>query len=246
MRLALLISLIFSLLAGPLRAAEVTVFAAASLKTALEEVAAGWEAATGHDLRLSFAGSSVLARQIAQGAPADLFLSANGDWMDWLEEQGAVDAAQRRDLLGNRLVLIGPAGAEAIAPDALVGDLGRGRLAMALVDAVPAGIYGKAALVHFGQWDGLQRQIVQSDNVRAAQALVAIGAAQAGIVYATDAAAEPRVAVRATYPEHSHPPIRYPVATTAQAAPEAAEFLAHLTGPAAAAIFTRHGFKVLP
>lgn len=238
----------FCLLPLAASAGQITVFAAASLKTALEEVATGWQAETGHRAVLSFAGSSALARQIEAGAPADLFLSANRDWMDRLEELGLLRPGSRGDLLGNQLVLVGPAGTASQPLDStLVGALNGGRLAMALVDAVPAGIYGKAALIHLGLWDLLEPHVAQADNVRAALALVAMGEAPLGIVYATDATAEPRVGVAAEFPADSHPPITYPVAILAESrAAEAQGFLDYLNGPVAKAVFLRHGFTDPP
>lgn len=241
---------LFGLLFVPLAASagQITVFAAASLKTALEEVAAGWEADTGHRAVLSFAGSSALARQIEAGAPADLYLSANTAWMDHLEEQGLLKEGSRGDLLGNQLVLIGPAGTAPLPLDeGLVGALDGGRLAMALVDAVPAGIYGKAALIYLDLWDDLEPHVAQADNVRAALALVAMGEAPLGIVYATDARAEPRVGVVAAFPSESHAPITYPAAILAESdAAEAQDFLTYLNGPVAKAVFLRHGFTEPP
>lgn len=230
------------LLAGPARSDQVTVFAAASLKTALDEAAAGFEAETGHEVALSFAGSSVLARQIGLGAPANLFVSANEDWMDSLAAQGHVVPASRRDLLSNRLVLVGPVGRK---PAEIAPALARttGRVAMALVDAVPAGIYGKAALTDMGLWSVVEPRVAQTDNVRAALALVATGAVPLGIVYATDALAEPQVSVIATFPEDSHPPIRYPAALIAGRDTQAArDLLTYLSEPEAQAVFARHGF----
>ena len=245
--LALTLGLVF---AGAALADEITVFAAASLKNALEEVAHGFERETGHTVRISLAGSSALARQIELGAPADLFISANEAWMDRLQERGRIAATTRSDLLANRLVLIAhgaDAAPVALTPGAdLAGRLGNGRLAMALVDAVPAGIYGKAALTRLGLWEGLAPHVAQADNVRAALALVALGEAPLGIVYATDAQAEPRVSIVAAFPEDSHPPIRYPVAiVTGHERPETLAFLDHLHGPTAAAIFAAQGFTVL-
>lgn len=234
-------------LARPAAAETLTVFAAASLKSALDTVAQGFEAARDDEVRLSYGASSVMARQVQVGAPADVVILANRDWMDLLERRGAVDAETRVDLLTNRLVLVA-AGTDA-APVTLDDDsdlparLGEGRLAMALVDAVPAGIYGRAALEHFGMWDRVAPRVAQADNVRAALALVAGGAAPFGIVYATDAAAEPRVSVVATFPEDSHPPIVYPAAATARGQPELAQaFLAWLRGPEARAAFEAAGF----
>ncbi|MGR3803296.1 molybdate ABC transporter substrate-binding protein [Marinibacterium profundimaris] len=230
-----------ALLALPAAAETVTVFAAASLKTALDEIAAGYSARMGDDVTVSFAGSSALARQIQAGAPADVFISANTDWMDRLEAEGRIAAGTRSDLLGNSIVLI--AHGEVPATDDIAAALAQGRIAMALVEAVPAGIYGKAALTHMGLWDRVQTRVIQADNVRAALAFVALGEAPRGIVYATDAAVEPRVSVLATFPPDSHPPIVYPAALTADAGPEAAAFLDYLKGPEARAVFDRLGFS---
>jgi molybdate transport system substrate-binding protein len=232
-------------------AETLTVFAAASLKEALDEISQTFEADNGVDVTVSYAGSSTLARQIAYGAPADVFISANTAWMDSLEEDRMIVRESRVDLVGNALVLIGAATDP--APIALTKgydlskDLGAGRLAMALVDAVPAGIYGKAALEHLGIWPDVEGQVAETDNVRAALALVALGAVPLGIVYATDAMAEPRVAVKATFPPQSHPPILYPAALTSAAThPKAQAFLDYLQSAAADDVFTRHGFVVLP
>lgn len=225
-----------------------TVFAAASLGTALETLAGRFSRATGHGVTVSPAGSSTLARQIQLGAPADLFISANRAWMDVLEKEGLVLPGSRVDLIANRLVLIAPAGS-ARAVDLtdrwdVDAALGPGRLAMALVDAVPAGIYGQAALRHFGLWEALAPRVAQSDNVRAALALVASGAAPLGIVYASDAEAEPRVRVVAEFPAESHPAIVYPAAVLAQGpAPDAAvQFLGYLQSPPARDHFRSQGF----
>ncbi|TYC64646.1 molybdate ABC transporter substrate-binding protein [Stappia sp. BW2] len=229
---------------------QITVFAAASLADALNEIEQRFEAATGHDLVVSLAGSSALARQIQQGAPADVFISANPDWMDVLEKDGLLEPGSRFDLLNNSLVLIAH-GQEAhpleITSDLdLANLLGDNRLAMALVDAVPAGIYGKAALQSLGLWDDAEPRIAQSNNVRAALALVATGEAPYGIVYATDAVAEDNVTVAGTFPADSHPPIVYPVADLANRDfPAEAEFLAYLRGPDAREAFERQGFVVL-
>ncbi len=241
-------ALLLASLVLPARAADLTVFAAASLKTALDEVADRYSEGTGTRLRLSYAGSSALARQIQQGAPADLFLSANTGWMDVLEADGLLAPGSRRDLLSNRLALIAGPGTRIelpqIAPGAdLRGALGDGRLSMALVAAVPAGIYGKAALQSLGLWDQVADRLAQSDNVRAALRLVALGETPLGVVYATDAAAEPKVRVIGLFPPDSHPPIRYPVAIiTGGDRPQARDFLAFLSGPQAAALFSAHGF----
>jgi molybdate transport system substrate-binding protein len=236
-----------ALSAGAARAADVTVFAAASLKTALDNALSAFHAATGVETAVSYAGSSVLARQIQLGAPADIFISANSDWMDVLEQDGLLADGTRRDLLGNRLVVIGH-GPAALLPDLkdLPEQLGRARLAMALVTAVPAGIYGKAALDSIGIWDGLAPQVAQTDNVRAALALVASGEAPFGIVYATDARAEPKVRVVAEIPVHLHPPIVYPIARIERDGQASLPLYDFLTSPNAAPHFAEQGFAVLP
>lgn len=227
----------------PAQADRVTIFAAASLKTALDAIEPVAEAATGHDLILVYAGTSALARQIAFGAPADIFISANPDWMDDLSDRGLIRDDTRSDLLGNRIVLIGHvSGAMVDMTDAAAvrSLLGSERIAMALVDAVPAGIYGKTALQDLGLWDDIAAQVVQTDNVRAALALVARGEAQFGVTYATDALADPSVTVLGTFAEDSHPPITYPIAALTTG--DADDVLSYLTGPEAGAIFTQQGF----
>lgn len=230
-------------------AEDITVFAAASMTNALAEIEENFEAETGHSLAISLAGSSALARQIQQGAPADIFISANPGWMDTLEEEGLVEPGTRFDLLNNSIVLIaaGDADAVEITPDLdLAGLLDGGRLAMALVDAVPAGIYGKASLESLGLWDDVEAQVAQADNVRAALALVATGEAPYGIVYATDAAAEAGVTVVGTFPADSHPAIVYPAADLAgRDVPAETEFLEYLKGAEARAAFERQGFVVV-
>jgi molybdate transport system substrate-binding protein len=229
---------------------EVVVFAAASMTNALAEIEGAFEAATGHDLVISLAGSSALARQIQQGAPADIFISASIDWMDRIEADGLVEPGTRFDLLGNTLVLVA-AGTAAdrveIGPGLdLAGLLGEGRLAMALVDSVPAGVYGKAALENLGLWSAVEPQVAQADNVRAALAFVATGEAPYGIVYATDAAAEANVTIVGTFPKDSHPPIVYPAADLANRDTAAeADFMTFLRGAEARAAFERQGFSVL-
>ncbi len=207
---------LFLTLPAPALAEEVVVFAAASMKTALDAVAAEFEAATGHGVTISYGGSNALAQQILQGAPADIFVSAAVDWMDVVEEAGLVVPGTRADLLGNSLVLVAhdPAAAQVeIGPGLdLAGMLAGGRLSMAMVDAVPAGQYGRAALESLGLWAGVEGSLAQSENVRAALALVATGETPLGIVYASDAVAEAGVTVIGTFPADSHPPIRFPVA----------------------------------
>lgn len=235
---------------APMQAAadEVVVFAAASLTDALDRIAAGWSAETQHKAVISYAGSSALARQIQQGAPADIFVSASIDWMDAVA--GDLREGTRRDLLGNTLVLIAHGGdaAPVTVDDSLDlgGMLGDGRLAMALVDAVPAGIYGKAALTSLGLWDDVEARVAQTDNVRAALALVARNEAPLGVVYATDAAAEDDVSIIGTFPAESHAPIVYPAAITAESqSPVAAAFLDYLGSDAARAIWEAEGFTVI-
>lgn len=232
-------------LPAPALADRVTIFAAASLKTALDAIEPGAEAATGHDLILVYAGTSALARQISFGAPADIFISANPEWMDDLSERGLIREQTRTDLLGNRLVLIGHgavAPVDTADPAAVRALLGSERIAMAFVDAVPAGIYGKSALQHLGLWDHIAAQVVQTDNVRAALALVARGEARFGVTYATDALADPTVAILGTFPEGSHPPITYPAAALTEGSADAV--LGYLAGPEAGAIFTAQGFTL--
>lgn len=245
----LCLAALLGVLAAPALADEVVVFAAASMKTALDEVADTFEATTGHQVTISYAGSNALAQQIIAGAPADLFLSAAVNWMDAVEQAGLVVPGTRADLLGNSLVLIAHSKAAPpvqIGPGFdLAGLLGQEKLAMALVDAVPAGQYGKAALQSLGVWDAVAPSVAQTDNVRAALALVATGEAPFGITYATDAAADDNVTIVGTFPSDSHPPIRYPAAllTGAEDAADRAFFEA-LSGDAAGAIFAAAGFKV--
>jgi molybdate transport system substrate-binding protein len=233
--------------AGVALAEDITVFAASSLKESLEEIAQSFTAETGHEVTLSFAASSALARQIALGAPADLFVSASAAWMDDLEGRGLIDPATRVDLLSNRLVLIGPAtgtAARDLAPETdLAAMLAGGRLAMALTEAVPAGIYAKAALQHLDLWEAVEPFVAQTDSARAALALVSLRAAPLGIVYQTDALADPKVEIRATIPADAHPEIVYPAAVTAAARGDsAARLLDYLRSPSADEIFAGYGF----
>ena len=246
-RLALPLCLLAGLSGAARGSDTLTVFAAASLKTALDEIAETYRAETDTRLRLSYAGSSALARQIEYGAPADLFLSANSGWMDTLEQSGRLAPGTRRDLLTNSLVLVAPAESDlsfTVSRDMdLVAALGGGRIAMALVEAVPAGIYGRKALEALGMWDEIQPHVAQTDNVRAALRLVSLGETPLGIVYATDAMAEPRVRVVGTFDATLHPPIVYPLAVLRDGDSPAARALADfLASPLAGAIFRRHGF----
>lgn len=239
MRPALLLALF---LTTPAVAEDVTVFAAASLAGPLDTVAQAFTAQTGHDVTLSYAGSSAIARQVEAGAPADVVFLANRDWMDHLEAARAIDAATRRDVLGNRLVIV--MNAELYA-EAAPRDLADGRIAMALVEAVPAGIYGRMAFEAMGQWDALRPQVIEADNVRAALRLVVLGAAETGVVYATDAIGEPGVAVIETLSDALHPPIVYPAALAPNAPAAGRAFLDWLAGDAARALFRDAGFAVI-
>lgn len=242
----LVLSLVLATSPMMAQAEEVVVFAAASLKTALDQIAADWQAETGHQVTLSYGGSNKLAAQILQGAPADIFISAAPKWMDAVEAGGEVVPGSRGDLLGNQLVLIGApeAAPVTLAPGLdLTGLLAGGKLSMATVDAVPAGQYGKAALESLGLWEAAAPQVAQSEDVRAALRLVAVGEAPYGIVYASDAVAEPGVKVVGTFPADSHPKITYPAALLTHAADVADKaFLAALSGEAARAIFATQGF----
>lgn len=228
-------------------AQEITVFAAASLKDAMEEIVSDFAQDSGSRVSLSLAGSSALARQIQQGAPADVFISANLAWMDTLDAEGLIDPESRFDLAANSLVLVAHDSAAPVdltADTDLAGLIGEGKLAMALVDAVPAGIYGKAALETLGLWDSVAPNVAQADNVRAALALVALGEAPYGIVYATDAVAEPGVTVVGTFPADSHPPIIYPAAAVAgRDNPLAAKLLDFLRSAPAQDALARQGFQ---
>lgn len=230
---------------------DVTVFAAASLTNALQDIGRDYEAAGGGRVKFSFAASSLLARQIEAGADADVFFSADAAWMDYLAERKLINAKTRRDVLSNRLVLIAPAGSAVtlkIAPGfALAAALGDSRLALADPDTVPAGKYAKAALTALGVWESVANKIARAENVRAALAYVARGESLLGIVYETDAKAEPKVKAVDAFPADTHPAIVYPAALTANAdEPEAASFLAYMLSAKAATVFKRHGFVVAP
>lgn len=224
-----------------------TVFAAASLTDVLEPIGRAFTAATGTPVRFSFAASSVLARQVESGAPADAFISADQEWMDYLQQRGFIDAGTRSDVVSNTLVLVAPAGSPVQLRIAsgfpLAKELGeRGRLAVADPDTVPAGRYAKAALSALGVWEGVAGRLVPADNVRTALNFVARGEAPLGIVYGTDARAEARVRIVDVFPAASHEPIRYPAAVIAKAAPGARSFLDFLSGPAAREQFDKAGF----
>jgi len=229
---------------------EPLVFAAASMKNALDEVAAQWQRETRKKVVISYAASNTLIKQIEQGAPADIFISADLDWMDYGQQKNLINVETRSNLLSNRIVLVAPKESTLtlnVAPRFdLAGALKDGRLAMANVDAVPAGKYGKAALEKLSVWDSVKDKVAQADNVRAALLLVARGEAPLGIVYQTDAAADPTVKIIGTFPEDSHPSITYPVALTKTSAnPDAQAFLTYIRSPAARPAFERQGFTVL-
>jgi molybdate transport system substrate-binding protein len=228
----------------------VTVFAAASLKNAMDDVGKAFTAKTGTAVRFSYAASSAIARQIEAGAPADIFVSADADWMDYLAQRHLIVAASRRDVLSNHLALIAPAGSTVkirISPGVpLARALGGGRLALAGPD-VPAGRYAKASLSALGAWPSVADHLAQADNVRGALAFVARGETPLGVVYDTDAKVEPKVRIVGLFPDASHPPIVYPAALVdGRAGGEAAAFLGFLQGPEASAIFRGYGFIVLP
>ena len=227
----------------------VLVFAAASLKDALDAASADYMGRTGAKITVSYAASSALARQIESGAPADLFFSADLDWMDYLQDRRLIQPETRVTLLGNTLVLIAPAERRTPLPVEpgfpLAAALAGGRLAMAATASVPAGRYGKAALETLGVWASVAGSLAETENVRAALALVARGEAPLGVVYGTDAQAEPDVVVAGVFPETSHPPILYPAALTASARPQARGFLAFLASDAARPFFEAAGFRVV-
>jgi len=226
------------------------VFAAASLKNALDEIAAQYERETGKKVTISYGASSALAKQIEAAAPADLFISADLDWMDYLQTRNLIKTETRGNMLGNRLVLVAPKDSSAsikIGPGfPLVELLGGGRLAMADPKAVPAGKYGRAALESLGVWQAVEPRVASAENVRAALALVSRGEAPLGIVYQTDAAADPNVKVVGMFPEDTHPPIIYPAALLASTTNgDAPAFLAYVRAPGARPAWEKQGFTVL-
>jgi molybdate transport system substrate-binding protein len=240
----------FSGVSLPAAGTTITIFAAASLKEAVDEQARRFDADTGNEVVASYGGSNALAKQIAAGAPADVFISADLDWMDYLEQHGQLLPGSRTNLLRNELVLIAPASSQAtlrIAPGfGLAAALGGGKLAMANADSVPAGKYGKSALESLGVWKTVEMQVVRTDNVRGALALVARGEAAFGIVYKTDALAEKGVRIVDTFPEPTHAPIVYPAALIAPGkSPAAKAFLGFLRSGAARPIWEKYGFAPL-
>ncbi len=241
----------FAFLAQPAQAKDVIVFAAASLKNALDDAIAAYARAGGGKVVASYAASSALAKQIDSGAAADLFISADLDWMNDVEKRDLIDKKTRKNFLGNKIVLVAPAAANAMKVDIkpgfdLKGLLRDGRLAMADPSAVPAGKYGKEALEKLGAWDGVKDKVASAENVRGALLFVNRGETPYGIVYATDAAADRKVAVVGEFPEDSHKPIIYPIAATKTADAEAKKFLGFLEFPAAKSAFEEQGFTMLP
>jgi molybdate transport system substrate-binding protein len=228
----------------------ITVFAAASMKNALDDANDAFSRNTGVKVTASYAATSALMKQIENGAPADVFISADRDWMDYGAQNKLIRHDTRIDLLGNRLVLIAPGdsgvGAVNIGADLDLAKLaGDGRIVTGDVRAVPVGRYAKAALVKLGAWAAAEHKLAMTENVRAALTLVARGEAPLGIVYETDAKIEPKVKIVGAFPTDSHPPIVYPVALTRHAKTEATQYLSFLRSTAARAIFESHGFSVL-
>jgi molybdate transport system substrate-binding protein len=244
--------LIAALAAAPVRAQDttLTVFAAASMKNAVDDINAAFTKATGIKVVASYAASSALAKQIEQGAPADVFASADLEWMDYVAGKKLIKPETRTNLLGNKLVLIAPKdskiGNVAIGQGFDLAKLaGDGRIATGDVKAVPVGKYAKAALEKLGAWSAAESKFAMADNVRAALLLVGRGEAALGIVYETDTKVEPNVKIIGHFPDGSHPPIIYPVALTATAKPEAAKYLAFLRSGTAQVGFERYGFTYL-
>jgi molybdate transport system substrate-binding protein len=222
------------------------VFAAASMKTALDEIAPVCEASTGVTTRTSYAASSTLARQIEAGAHVGVFISADLDWMDYLAARGLIDAATRGDLVGNRLALIAPASQPVALKTGpgfpLAAALNGGRLALADPAVVPAGKYAKAALTTLGVWDSVADRVAPADHVRAALLLVSRAEAPLGIVYRTDAIVDPHIVIVDLFDPATHPPIVYPAAVTSRGSAAARRMLDCLRGEDARRIFDRHGF----
>lgn len=246
---------VFGALSAPTQAAdapnrELLVFAAASLTNVLDEVGTAYTQQTQQKVKFSYAASSALARQLEAGARADVFFSADLEWMDYVQARNLIDRTTRRNVLGNRLVLVAPADSKIelkIAPGfALAAALGDGRLATGDPESVPVGKYARSALTSLGVWNDVADRLVRADNVRSALAFIARGETPLGIVYETDARVEKRVRVVAFFPADSHPPIVYPVAVTAGAAPAARQFVEFLSSAAAQRAFEKYGFQKPP
>lgn len=252
-RLLAILALFAALAGAPPRAAAqdtLTVFAAASLKNALDDTDAAFTKATGIKVTAIYEASSALAKQIEAGATADIFISADLRWMDYAAGKNLIKLDTRYNLLGNKLVLIAPKDSKldnvAIGQDFNIAKLaGDGRIAVADVKAVPAGLYAKAALTKLGAWAAAEPKLAQAENVRATLAFVARGETPLGVVYETDAKIEPKVKVVGLFPDDSYPPVTYPVAATSTAKPAAARYLQFLRGTAAKAIFEKYGFGFL-
>jgi molybdate transport system substrate-binding protein len=228
---------------------QLLVFAAASLTNVLGELAQAWEKSGGVPVKLSFAASSVLARQIEAGGNADLFISADQEWMDYLQSRNLIAQSTRVNLVGNRLVLIAPADSrielEIKRGFDLAGALKGGRLSTGDPDTVPVGRYARSALMSLGVWDQVADRLVRADNVRSAMTFVARGETPLGIVYATDAQIDPKVRVVGTFPDNTHAPITYPAAATANAGPDAEAFVVFLRSSEAAPVWKKFGFLEL-
>ena len=257
-RLALVAALLAFALTGaanaadaPARGKSIVVFAAASLTDVLGEIDKAYTAKTGVEVKASFAASSALARQIENGAKAEVFFSADEEWMDYLAQRKLLKDKTRADVVGNRLVLIAPRDSRLTAIeikpglrlDAALGEVGH--IATGDPDSVPVGKYARAALTKFGTWESVERRRVRAENVRAALAYVARGEANLGIVYATDAQAEKKVKIVGTFPRDSHAPIRYPIAVTTAGSAEGAKYAEFVRSGESAEIFARYGFEVL-
>jgi molybdate transport system substrate-binding protein len=229
---------------------ELLVFAAASLTNVLDEIGTTYTQQTGQPVKFSYAASSALARQLEAGARADVFFSADLEWMEYVQARTLIDRSTRRNVLGNRLVLVAPADSKVelqIEPGfALASALGKGRLATGDPDTVPVGKYARSALTSLGVWNDVADKLVRADNVRSALAFIARGETPLGVVYETDANVEKRVRIVDFFPADSHPPIVYPVAVTAQAQPAARQFVEFLQSAAAREAFKKYGFQEPP
>jgi molybdate transport system substrate-binding protein len=250
-----LLACLLLVLALPGRAADappaaIVVFGAASLTNVLQDIGTDYTRQTGQEVTFSFAASSVLARQIEAGTRADVFVSADEEWMDYLQTRNLIQAKTRHDIIMNRLVLIAPAASDIklhIAPHfALAAALGKERLAVGDPGSVPAGRYARAALANLGVWSDVSAHLVPAEDVRSALAFVARAETPLGIVYETDALIEPRVRIVDTFPDDSHAPITYPVALMATAKAGAGRFVGYIKSPAGRAVFAHYGFQNLP
>lgn len=245
----LLIALLMTTAHAADTAPPLLVYGAASLTNVLDELGAAYGKEAGQEVKFSYAASSTLARQIEAGANADLFFSADTEWMDYLQSRNLIDTTSRSNLLGNKLVLIAPLDSKVqlhiAANFALAATLGNNRLATGDPDSVPAGKYARSALTTLGVWNAVADKLVRADSVRAALAFVDRGEAPLGIVYETDALIDKQVRIVDYFPDSSHPVIVYPIALTVTAKPGAAKFLAYLHSAAAQAVFKKYGFSVL-